>query len=137
MNAGANHDDSIVELIRGILGDLHTLVCDQLALARAQVQEQGRRARVAAVCFGVAAAALAVGGVFLLIALATALSDLLDWPVWAGFLAVSLVLSIIGVVMLLAGRRNVKRLRAMPQETLAALKENSEWIASHLTSDRR
>ena len=131
------HTESIGELVRGILHDLRSLVREELALARLEIREQARRARLAALSFGIAAASLAFGGAFLLIALATAIADLLSWPVWAGFLIVAVLLGVAGLVTLAAGRRQAQRLRPVPEETVTTLKENSEWIAKRLSSVRK
>ena len=82
--------ETIAGLIRGILTDLKTLIREEIALARVEVREQAGRARAAALSFGLAAAALLFGVAFLLIAIATAIADQLGWPLWAGFLIVSL-----------------------------------------------
>jgi steroid 5-alpha reductase family enzyme len=87
--------------------------------------------------FGMAAAALAFGGTFLLIALAIAIADVLNWPLWAGFLIVAAVLALVGVVTLAAGRKQLRTFHAVPEETVSTLKENSEWIAKRLSSARR
>jgi len=129
--------DSIRGLIRGILTDLRTLIREEIALARVELKEQAGRARTAAMSFGMAVAALAFGGTFLLIAVAIAIADLLNWPVWTGFLIVAVVLSLIGVVSLSSGRRQLRTLHAVPEETVSTLKENSEWIAKRLSSARR
>lgn len=131
------HDQTIRSLIRGILADLRTLIRDELALARVEMKEHAGRARAAAVSLGVAVAALVFGVVFLLVAAATALSDVLTWPVWAGFLVVAGVLALVGLVMLSSGRRRLHTVRAVPDETVSTIKENSEWIAKRLSSDRR
>lgn len=131
------HNDSIGGLIRGILMDLRTLVREEIALARVEIREQAGRARTAAMSFGVAAAALLFGGTFLLIALATGIAELLDWPVWTGFLIVAVLLSAIGAVMLSAGRKQMRTVHAIPEETVSTLKENSEWIAKRLSSARK
>jgi hypothetical protein len=128
------HNDSIGGLIRGILMDLRTLIREEIALARVEIREQAGRARTAAMSFGMAAAALLFGGTFLLIALATGIAELLDWPVWAGFLIVAVLLSLIGFVMLSAGRKQLQTVHAVPEETVSTLKENSEWIAKRLSS---
>ena len=96
MDPHVSHADSIPGLIRGILMDLRTLVREEIALARVEIRETAGRARLAAVSFGIAAASLLVGGTFLLIALATALADVLNWPVWAGFLVIAVLLSLVG-----------------------------------------
>jgi uncharacterized membrane protein YqjE len=129
--------DSIRGLIRGILTDLRTLIREEIALARVELREQAGRARMAAMSFGMAAAALAFGGTFLLIAVAIAIADLLNWPVWTGFLIVAVVLSLVGFVALSSGRRHMRTFHAMPEETVSTLKENSEWIAKRLSSARR
>ena len=129
--------DSIRGLIRGILTDLRTLIREEIALARVEIREQAGRARTAAMSFGMAAAALAFGVTFLLIALAIAIADLLNWPVWAGFLIVAVVLSLVGFVTLSAGRKQLRAFHALPEETVSTLKENSEWIAKRLSSARR
>jgi hypothetical protein len=127
-------NDSIGSLVRGILMDLRTLIREEISLARVEIREQAGRARAAALSFGVAAAALLFGGVFLLIALATGIAELFGWPVWSGFLIVAVLLSLIGIVMLSAGRRTLQTVHAVPQHTVSTLKENSEWIAKRLSS---
>jgi MFS family permease len=129
--------NSIGGLVRGLLMDMRTLIREEISLARVEMKEQAGRARAAAMSFGVAAAALAFGGAFLLIAIATAIADLLNWPVWAGFLVVAVVLCLAGFVTLSAGRRKLQTIHAVPEETVSTLKENSEWIAKRLSSERR
>jgi hypothetical protein len=137
MDPQAVPQDSIGGLIRGILNDLRTLIREEIALARVEISEQAGRARAAAMSFGVAAAALAFGGIFLLIALAIGIADLLNWPVWTGFLIVAVVLSVVGMFTLSSGRKQLQTFHAVPEETVSTLKENSEWIAKRLSSERR
>jgi MFS family permease len=117
--------------------DLRTLIREEITLARVEIREQAGRARAAALSFGMAAAALLFGLTFLLIAIATAIADLLDWPVWSGFLVVAVLLSIVGFVTLSTGRRQIRAVHAVPEETVSTLKENSEWIAKRLSSARK
>jgi len=129
----AQHE-TIGGLIRGILTDLKTLLREEIALARIEIREQAGKARAAALSFGIAAAGLLFGLAFLLIAVATAISDELSWPPWAGFLVVGVLLSIVGLVSLTTGRRRLRTLQPFPAETVTTLKENSEWIAKRLSS---
>lgn len=135
--AELGYQDSIGGLIRGILVDLRQLVREELALARVEIREQAGRAKLAAASLGAAAAALGFGVIFLLVALAVGLADLLDWPVWAGFLVVAVVLSLAGFVLLAAGRRRLRSVQPVPEQTVQTLKENSEWIAKRLSSAKR
>lgn len=129
--------DSIRGLIRGILGDIRTLIREEIALARVEMREQVGRARAAAVSFGIAAGALAFGGIFLLVAIAMGIANVLNWPTWTGFLIVAVLLSIVGVVTLSSGRRQIRTVHAVPEETVTTLKENSEWIAKRLSSAKK
>lgn len=129
--------DSIGGLLRGILMDVRTLIREEIELARVEIREQAGRARAAVVSFTVAAVALACGGVLLLVAVATGIADLLDWPVWSGFLIVAAFLSLVGMVTLASGRRQLRQVHPVPAETVSTLKENSEWIAKRLSSGRK
>ena len=131
------YGESIGGLLRGILTDVKMLIREEIALARVELREQAGRARAAAISFGMAAAALVFGGTFLLIAIATAIADLLNWPVWAGFLVVAVLLGLAGFVMLASGRKQLQQVHAVPQETMSTLKENSEWIAKRLSSAQK
>jgi uncharacterized membrane protein len=73
----------------------------------------------------------------MLIALAIGIADLMNWPVWSGFLVVAIVLTAVGLAALAAGRRKMEALHAVPSETVSTLKENSEWIAKRLSSAQR
>ena len=110
--------------------------CAVLRLARFNVEQAGR-AKAAALSFGIAAAALAFGGTFLLVAIALGIANLLGWPAWTGFLIVALLLCTGGFVTLSSGRKQMATIHAVPEETVATLKENSEWIAKRLSSVRK
>jgi uncharacterized membrane protein YqjE len=129
------HHDSIGGLLRGILTDVRELVREELALARIEMREQASRARLAIAILAAAAVALALGTVFLLIAIANGVADVFEWPVWAGYLVVALLLAIAGAIGLSAGRQRLKNVRAVPQETVATLKENYHWIATRVSSE--
>ena len=129
--------ESTVSLIRGILNDIRTLIREEIALALVEMREQAGRARAAALSIGIAAAALAFGGIFLLVAIALGIAYLLGWPAWTGFLIVALVLCIGGYFTLSSGRKQLASVHAVPEETVTTLKENSEWIAKRLSSVRK
>jgi protein-S-isoprenylcysteine O-methyltransferase Ste14 len=135
--AELSHTDSIGSLVRGVLMDIRDLMREELALARVEIREQAGRAKLAAASLGAAAVALAFGGTFLLVAIAVGLADLLNWPVWTGFLIVALVLSVGGFVMLSAGRKKLRSVQPVPEETVRTLKENSEWLKRRLSSANR
>ena len=124
-------------LISGILNDLRTLLKEEIALARAELREQAGRARTAALSFGIAAAALFFGLAFLLVALAVGIAELAAWPVWAGFLVVALLLSVVGFMSYASGRKRIRTFHPVPEQTVTTLKENSAWIAKRLSSAQK
>jgi drug/metabolite transporter (DMT)-like permease len=131
------YDTSIGSLVKGILADIQTLIREEIALARLELNQQATRVKSAAMSFGVAAVALLFGGTFLLIALALGVADLLAWPAWAGFLAVAVLLSLIGFIAYSSARRRMTTVHLVPEETVSTLKENSAWIAKRLSSEPR
>jgi hypothetical protein len=137
MDPQVTQTESLGGLIRGILMDLRTLIREEIALARVEIRDQATRARAAAMAFGIAAGALLFGGAFLLIALAIGIADVLNWPAWAGFLIVAVLLAAVGFLTLSSGRKQLRMVHAVPEETVTTLKENSEWIAKRLSSERR
>jgi putative superfamily III holin-X len=126
--------ESIRGLLRGILMDLRMLIREEIELARVELRETAGRARAAAVSYGVMAGALAFGVIFLLVAFAIGIADLLSWPIWAGFLAVAVLLCLVGFVALAFGRRQLQNVHAVPPETVTTLKENAAWIAKRMSS---
>ena len=129
--------ESIPALIRGIFDDLSLLIREEVALARVEIREQLANARAAAAGLAVAVVALAFGGAFLLVALALGVADLLNWPAWAGFLSVAVLLSAVGAVAFSSARRRLGKLHAVPVETIESVKENSAWIAKRMSSEQR
>jgi uncharacterized membrane protein YqjE len=130
-------DESIGNLVRGILTDLRTLLHEEIALARIELREQAGRARSAAVSYGIMAAALGIGSVFLLVAAAVGIADLFEWPAWAGFLAVALLLCAVGLAALASGRKQLHRVHAVPPQTVSTLKENARWLAKRISYARK
>ena len=137
MDPELSDDTSIRSLFRGILTDIRTLIREEIELARVEVSTELERARASARSFAIAAATLAFGSTFLLLALALGIADLMNWPVWSGVLVVAIVLTAVGFTALAAGRRKLETLHAVPRETVSTLKENSEWIAKRLSSAPR
>ena len=137
MDPDVVHQETFGGLIRGILTDLRTLMKEEIALARVEMREHAGRARAAALSFGIAVGAIFLGVTFLLVALAIGIAELASWPVWAGFLIVAALLSIVGFVSFVSGRKQLRTLHAVPQQMMTSLKENSEWIAKRLSSVRK
>ena len=130
------HDPSMAQLISGIVGDAQELVRKEIALARQEVREELGAAKNAAIKLGIAGAVLAVGGLLVVLAIAKGIADALDWPAWAGYALVGVVLAIVGGVLFAAGQRQIKNVHPVPERTVETMKENVEWIKDRTTSDK-
>ena len=129
-------DTSMSQLISGIVGDAQDLVRKEIALARQEVREELDAAKNAGIKLGIAGAVLAVGGLLVVLALAQGIADLFNWPAWAGYALVGVILAIVGGVLLSAAQRQIKNIHPVPERTVETMKENVEWIKDRTTSDK-
>src|SRR5688572_6234444 len=86
----------VTSLISGIVSDVGDLVRKEIALARQETVEELQKAKTAGIALAISGVVLALGGTLLLLAGAQALADLLDWPAWAGYGTVGLLLALVG-----------------------------------------
>jgi hypothetical protein len=122
-----SQEPSIVAVIKDALHDAQDLVRSEIALAKAEAREEvGRLARGAALVAGAAIAGI-IGVIFLMTTIAWALSETLEWPVWAGFGAITLAMLLAAAVLGYVGRSRLAAGRHMPR-TVDTVKENLEWM---------
>jgi len=116
-------DTSVGGLLKGALDDVRELFREELALARAEVRAELSKVTASAVRFGAGGVALWFAAMFLFVTLALGISALLQWPAWAGFGIVTLLLALAGIVLVMAGRSSIRDVRPMPR-TVHTVKEN-------------
>lgn len=121
------YDNSIADVLRRALADAQDLIRAEIALAKAEVNQEIRRVGMGIVALGAAAAAALIAVVFLLTAAAWAISGGLGWAVWAGFAIVGGAVALIAGVLAVIGRSRLTSHRAMPR-TMETMKENVEWM---------
>lgn len=129
--------ESIGDLLRGILGDLRTLLKEEMALARLEISQQLAHAKTAGISFAIAGVTLLMGLALLLVALSLGVADRLGWPAWSGFLIVGVLLCAGGAAAAIAGRNQLSQVQAVPEHTMSSIKENAEWISKRLSSEQR
>jgi hypothetical protein len=123
----ATYDSSLADLVKSAIRDAQDLIVAEIALAKSEARAEVNRIARGAILLGAAAFAAIIGVVFLLTTLARALSDLLVWPVWAGFGIVTLVTLLVALVLAIVGRGRMRAERRMPQ-TVDTMKENMKWM---------
>jgi len=119
---------SMATLLGGIVGDVQTLVRQEVTLAKTEIQQEWQKAKTAAASMAIGAAVLAFGGFLLCFVPIYALHEAAGLPLWASYLLVGGSLAILGVVLFLIGRGRAGEVNLVPPQTAASIKENVAWI---------
>jgi cytochrome c biogenesis protein CcdA len=120
-------EPTIPDLVKGALNDAQELVRSEIALAKAELQQEMRRLSVGAAALAAAGVAALFGAVFLLTTVAWAIAESLAWPVWSGFAIVTLMLLIAAGILYVMGRARIRAERRLPLTT-DTMKENLQWM---------
>lgn len=123
----AMYDSSIADVVKSAIRDAQDLIRGEIALAKAEAREEVSRLGAGIALLAGAAFAAVIGIVFLMTTIAWAISEVLAWPVWAGFAIVTAVMLIAAGALAYAGRSRMRAERRMPH-TVDTLKENMEWM---------
>ena len=128
-------DKSIGELLKQLSTDTSTLVKQEMALARAEIAEQGKKAGLGAGLFGGAGAI----GLVTLGALAATLILLLDkaMDAWLAALIVTILFGAIAGVLALMGKNKIQDATPPAPQTVETVKEDVEWAKTQTPSGRR
>ncbi len=117
------------DLVSRLSTQLTTLIRDELALARTELETKAKRAGTAGGMFG-AAGMLALYGVGLLLALGVVLLDLV-WPLWLAVLVVlAVVLAAAGILALVARARLRSAMPLAPTEAVARIRGDLDLVKS-------
>ena len=120
----------ITTLVSGILSDAQDLVKQQFALMKAEVRADARRVKEAATMFAVGAGAAIVAVLLLMLAVVGALHEAGGLTWWASFLTVGGVMAAVAGVLIYAGIRRWNSFTLVPEQSVAAAKENLRWMAN-------
>lgn len=116
---------SVGELVSAVTADAHTLVRQEVALAKAEIQQDATTAGKAAGMFGGAGFAVAMVAVFGSLAAVAALDNVMD-AAWAA-LIVTGAWAMIGAALFALARFRMQRVSGRPQQTIETMKENARW----------
>lgn len=114
-------DVSVGELIKDVTQDLSTLMRQELELAKAEVKQEAVKTGRAASMLGVAGLASYTFLLFLSLAFAVGLGNVM--PVARAMLIVAGIWALAAAVMYSAGRRQLRQVHPKPQRTVDTLKE--------------
>jgi hypothetical protein len=124
------------QLMSDLLDEGRTLVRQELRLARSEMTRKGKEIAGGAGMLGAAAVFASFAFAALTACFVAALS--LVMPVWTAALIVSLAYAGIAAVLGVLGRRAVGRAAPpVPDEAVASVKEDLEWVKHQLRSVKR
>jgi uncharacterized membrane protein YqjE len=134
--AKAATDKSTAELTGDLVRQMTALVHDEIALAKTEMAEKGKRAGLGAGMFG-GAGMLALFGLGCLTACVIAALAVV-MPVWASALLVGAAYLVVAGIVAAIGRAQLNRATPpVPTEAVESTKEDVEWIKRHATSTTR
>jgi len=126
VRVSSTEDTSIGQLISDISDDLSHLFRQEVALAKAEIQVEAKKAGAAAGMLGGAGFAGYLAVVLLSFAVVFGLANVMDAG-WAA-LIVAVVWAVIGAVLYANGRRTLRTVSPVPQRTVQTLKEDAQWL---------
>jgi len=129
-------DEPVGELVKDLSRDISTLVREEIALAKVEMAEKGRRAGLGAGMFGAAAAFALVT----LIGSWATVVILLDklMPLWLAALITTAVYGVAAAVLAQRGRDELHEMGTpVPERTTESIKEDVQWAKTHAQSNGR
>jgi uncharacterized membrane protein YqjE/uncharacterized protein YjbJ (UPF0337 family) len=121
--------------VADVIGDLGTLVQQEVRLAKAEMSQQVSKA-VRSVIFGSAAGLFAgLMLVFLFVAVMLVLGELM--ALWIAALVTTGILLVLAAVAGLIARQQLKKISLTPVQTIESVKEDLEWARNQMKSGAR
>lgn len=120
-------DPTIGRLVNDALVDVSTLVRSEIALAKAEVTSDAKKAGKAGAMFGAAGFLAVFGFLFLLHTIAMGLIALGLAP-WLAYLIVTLVLFIVAGILALIGKKALNGFKGKPERAIATSKDTVDTV---------
>jgi hypothetical protein len=119
-------DDSVGELVSQLTTDLGQLTRQELALAKAELQAEAKKAGKGAGMLGGAAFAGWMVALFVSLTVMWALDEAMDL-IWAA-LIVAVIWAVVAAVLAMTGRKELHEVNPKPDLTVETLKEDAKWL---------
>lgn len=124
-------EPSVTSLVGGIVNDAQTLMTQQLALFRSEIQQDMSRTWQASCVLACGLGVGMVAGIVLIFAVAHLLHW--AWPaleLWGAYGIVGLFVGLVAGLMLYAGKKQFESFNPLPDQSFKALQENVECLTT-------
>ena len=98
----------------------------RVRLAKVEIREEAGRALSSGIWIAAGGVSAFSAWMFLLWTLSYLLATRI--PMWAATLAVTVVVAAVASVLIMGGIHKLKRIKPIPERTVASVKENLEWM---------
>jgi len=119
-------DESVGAIVSQLTTDLGELTRQELALAKAELQTEAKKAGKGAGMLGGAAFAGWMVALFISLTVMWALDEAMDL-IWAA-LIVAVVWAVVAAVLATTGRKELREVDPKPDQTVESLKEDAKWL---------
>jgi uncharacterized membrane protein YqjE len=129
LDSGPNRssvDESVGRIVSQLTTDLGQLTRQELALAKAELQVEAKKAGKGAGLLGGAAFAGWMVALFVSLTVMWALDEAMDL-VWAA-LIVAALWAVVAAVLAMTGRKELREVDPKPDQTVESLKEDAKWL---------
>jgi hypothetical protein len=124
-------DESVGQLVSQLTTDLGQLTRQELALAKAELQAEAKKAGKGAGMLGGAAVAGWMVALFLSFTVMWALDKVMDL-IWAA-LIVAVLWGVAAAVLAMTGRKELQDVEPKPEQTVESRKEDVKWLKTRKT----
>lgn len=123
------HDNSVGGLLRQLMREVPQLFTKELALAKAELSESVRSTKAGVASVATGGAVLLGGFIMLLLSAVYGLSNVM--APWLAALIVGVVVVVVGLVMVSAGKKKFQASSFKPERTLNTLNKDKEAVRGH------
>lgn len=124
-------DTSVGELVGQVANDLSQLVRQEMALAKAELREEAKKAGKGAGMLGGAGLAGYFVLLFLSLTLMWALAE--GMKLWLAALIVTILWGIVAAVLFVVGKKKLAEVKPKPEQTVASVKEDVRWTKDQMS----
>lgn len=133
----AEAEPKLGDLVKQLAEDSATLVRQEVALAKSEMQENIQHAAKDVAMIAIGGGFLLVGLLVLTAFLVAILGDILGDEYWAGALIVGVLFVAVGGVMAKKYMNELKKDDLKPDQTIQTLKEDKRWLQSEMKEAKR